>query len=29
MNEKGELIKGKLGKDLKTEDGYKAAKDVL
>ena len=26
MNENGELIKGKLGKDLKTEDGYKAAK---
>ena len=26
MNEKGELIKGKLGKDLKTEDGYNAAK---
>ena len=25
MNSKGELIKGKLGKDLKTEDGYKAA----
>ena len=25
MNEKGELIKGKLGNDLKTEDGYKAA----
>ena len=23
---KGELIKGKLGKDLKTEDGYEAAK---
>ena len=26
MNEKGELIKGKLGKDLKTQDGYDAAK---
>ena len=26
MNEKGELIKGKLGKDLKTEEGYNAAK---
>ena len=25
MNAKGELIKGKLGKDLNTEDGYKAA----
>ena len=25
MNSKGELIKGKLGKDLHTEDGYKAA----
>ena len=25
MNSKGELIKGKLGKDLNTEDGYKAA----
>ena len=25
MNTKGELIKGKLGKDLNTEDGYKAA----
>ena len=25
MNDKGELIKGKLGKDLKTDDGYKAA----
>ena len=25
MNSKGELIKGKLGKDLKTEEGYKAA----
>ena len=22
----GELIKGKIGKDLKTEDGYEAAK---
>ena len=26
MNENGELIKGKLGKNLKTEDGYEAAK---
>ena len=26
MNEKGELIKGKIGKDLSKEDGYKAAK---
>ena len=26
INEKGELIKGKLGKNLKTEDGYNAAK---
>ena len=26
MNEKGELIKGKLGKDLNTENGYNAAK---
>ena len=26
MNEKGELIKGKLGKDLDTEEGYNAAK---
>ena len=26
INEKGELIKGKIGKDLSTEDGYKAAK---
>ena len=26
MNDKGELIKGKLGKDLTTEDGYNAAK---
>ena len=25
MNAKGELIKGKLGKDLNAEDGYKAA----
>ena len=25
MNSKGELIKGKLGKDLNTDDGYKAA----
>ena len=26
INENGELIKGKVGKDLKTEDGYEAAK---
>ena len=26
MNDKGELIKGKLGKDLTTQDGYNAAK---
>ena len=26
MNDKGELIKGKLGKDLTTVDGYNAAK---
>ena len=26
INDKGELIKGKLGKDLTTEDGYNAAK---
>ena len=26
INVKGELVKGKLGKDLKTEDGYEAAK---
>ena len=26
INDKGELIKGKLGRDLKTEDGYEAAK---
>ena len=26
INDKGELIKGKLGKDLNTEDGYEAAK---
>ena len=26
IDEKGELIKGKIGKDLKTEDGYEAAK---
>ena len=26
MNENGELIKGKLGNDLNTEDGYNAAK---
>ena len=25
IDENGELIKGKLGKDLNTEDGYKAA----
>ena len=25
INDKGELIKGKVGKDLNTEDGYKAA----
>ena len=25
MNSKGELIKGKLGKDLNTQDGYKAS----
>ena len=25
INEKNELIKGKLGKELNTEDGYKAA----
>ena len=25
INDNGELIKGKLGKELKTEDGYKAA----
>ena len=25
IDEKGELIKGKLGKELKTEDGYNAA----
>ena len=25
IDEKGELIKGKLGKELKTDDGYKAA----
>ena len=25
MSENGELIKGKLGSDLKVEDGYKAA----
>ena len=25
MNENGELIKGKVGKDLTTEEGYKAA----
>ena len=26
MNSKGELIKGKVGKDLTTEEGYEAAK---
>ena len=26
INEKGELIKGKIGKELNTEDGYQAAK---
>ena len=26
INENGELIKGKVGKDLNTEDGYNAAK---
>ena len=26
INEKGELIKGKIGQDLSTEDGYNAAK---
>ena len=26
IDEKGELIKGKLGKELKTDDGYNAAK---
>ena len=26
IDENGELIKGKVGKDLKTEDGYEAAK---
>ena len=26
INDKGELIKGKLGKELSTEDGYNAAK---
>ena len=26
INENGDLIKGKLGKELKTEDGYNAAK---
>ena len=26
INKKGELIKGKLGRELKTEDGYEAAK---
>ena len=26
INEKGELIKGKIGKELSTEDGYNAAK---
>ena len=26
INDKGDLIKGKIGKDLSTEDGYEAAK---
>ena len=26
INEKGELIKGKIGKELSTNDGYEAAK---
>jgi len=26
INDKGDLIKGKIGKDLSTEDGYQAAK---
>ena len=26
MNENGELIKGKVGKELNTDDGYAAAK---
>ena len=26
LNENGELLKGKVGKDLNTEDGYNAAK---
>ena len=26
IDENGELIKGKVGKDLNTEDGYQAAK---
>ena len=26
INEKGELIKGKVGKDLNVEEGYEAAK---
>ena len=26
MNDKGELIKGKIGKELSTDDGYKSAK---
>ena len=29
INENGELIKGKIGKELDTEAGYEAAKDVL
>ena len=29
IDENGELIKGKVGKELKTEDGYEAAKDVV
>ena len=28
INEKGELIKGKLGKELDTQAGYYAKKDV-
>ena len=29
MSENGDLIKGKLGKELNTEEGYKAAKNLL
>ena len=29
MNAQGELIKGKVGKDLGTEEAYEAAKDVV